>query len=266
MATPPEVMVEAALPALQSTRRPDGPHPLAIDCGLAHSVAHDIRSPLTAIQLCAETLSATDDPSLRHKYAVVIAEQARAIAWCLESLVALADAQEGHQRRLAPVNLTVVVDEALTEMDAVLATRGIRVVREYSGVARYALGVSCWLRQAVRGCLQAVFSVTPPGSCIWVTVDRPADAEAMPSFAAVTMVAGVGGAAAAGQLVEIPWRRLSMMAATRLARLQGGRVREVRVSRGTGLELIMPVVDPALTGSAAEPPDSAGYDTEDVAV
>ena len=209
-----------------------------IDEAFAHTIAHDLRSPLTAIQMCAESLMLGGDPSVREKYAAVIAEQAKSIARSLEDLVAVADGHAGNDDKRLRLDLGQMAEECLDELSGISAARDVTVFIDAPRGTHPVEMMDRGLRQAIRGCAQALICTVPAGCELLVEASGDEGGETVS-----LCLIGRDGAAVPGDRLEgleLPWHRLSLLTASRLIEMHGGSVSELREPGALGLRIVLP--------------------------
>ncbi len=220
----------------------DAPVPV-IESRFAHTIAHDLRSPLTAIQMCADALSMSEDAGLRRKYAVLISEQAKAIAWSLENLVALGDSQLWQQCPRQRVDLATVLVDCLEELREQSASRGVTVLQHLDAQDLRVVGVEAALRQALRGCIQVLMSISPQGAQLLIRGVRHLDSESGRHLVRIAIATRPDCALRAQRVdaLDLPWRRVTLMAAQSILREHGGSASETRSPDVLGLTIELPV-------------------------
>ena len=246
MALPLRVIEHDPEPALE-TPVPIPPLGL-IDPKLAHTVAHDLRSPLTAIQMCAESLALDNDTGLRERHVAMILGQARAIAWALDDLVALADDASWRSEGPGPVDLGVTARSALTDLEHALTARGIRMTCQVGPRTLIAWGHESALRRAVRACTDAVGMIAPPDGEVLVASVRDQRGAQKGAVAMEVGAAYRSGDSARMRLPGLPWHRLPLLAAVRVIADHGGTLTEVRAPGYIAARLTLPC--------APQPPDA----------
>lgn len=211
-----------------------------VDSEFAHMLAHDLRSPLTAIQMSADALFAGTEAAARERYAALIAEQARSIAWSLEDLVALADCEAWRAAPRRAVDLSALAERCLAELAGLAEARGLRLL---AGPASEddvcAWGVEPALHLAARGCARAILGAAPPGTQVAASAQR-AETTGPDRGAALTIRGRHPDPARGLGAIALPWHRTPLLAAARIAHEHGGALRELREEDAFGLELTLP--------------------------
>jgi len=223
---------------------------------LLASVAHELRSPLSAILSAVEMLRRHPGDRARVlETAAVIERSARAQVRTLGDLVDLSRLRTGGLRLKAGlVNLDVPVWEALARMQPLLEERRQHVVTHFSDPAPTIEGDSRRLRQIVESLLRHAVRASPPGSILEVRVDRT---ESRCVLEVIDAAAGMGpevrrdllqpADAVTGAAVLEP----GLAVARQLVELHGGELTAASRSDGGGstLRVTLPVCPPSLVGA-----------------
>jgi hypothetical protein len=202
-----------------------------------------MRTPLTAIQMCAELLATRDDPRQRARYAAVIAEQARSMTWSLENLVALADDLDEPQADLHSVDLVRVASACAADLETFAEARKVTIETPPPPARLEAPGREWALSQAMRACMQVLLALTREGGALRVGAqERDGRAEV------ALVIAGPAGEGSAEDrpdgmdALDLPWNRLSLLTAGKLVAQHGGQLCELRGPGGMGLRMVLPFV------------------------
>ena len=138
---------------------------------LMHTLAHELKSPIAAIQASAELLQEDMPPAERRKFLASILEQNARQRQLIDKLLALVRVEKQqrleHPERiaLAPLLAQVAQDAAAT-----LAARGVRVQLDADELL--VAGDALLLRQALGNLLDNAAGFAPPGSSIDLTARR----------------------------------------------------------------------------------------------
>ena len=214
-----------------------------IDGRFAHTVAHELRSPLTAIQMCADSIRRSDDAGARDRYASLIGEQARVIAWTLESLVAMANNPPRDSADPGSVDLGQVAQESVDDLAQIADARQLSLSSDLHAGTPSVQGGSDALRQAVRSCLHALVSSVPQGSSLSVGTSGPHTDQLgrQVCWVSVTARSPAGRETQRLHNLDLPWHRLSLLTASRLVEAHQGSVSESREPDVLGLRIAVPV-------------------------
>lgn len=213
-----------------------------IDSRFAHALAHEIRSPLTAIQMCAETLCTSQDEEMRTRYCGIIIDQAKFIAWTLEDLIALADAPIWCRSEHREVDLAELAERSMDEIARLAKTRGVELDRRLRSVVRPVLawGVPSALRQMVRCCLQTMLNQSSAGDALIVSL-LPQGDETLPE-GMVGMTVKVEQSpknAGSSEQTFVPWHRIALVTAARVAGEHRGMIGDLN-GDGPGIRMLLP--------------------------
>lgn len=226
--------------------------PQFIDRDFAHMLAHDLRSPLTAIQMAAEILAERDDPRLRTRLAGVVSDQARTIAWGLESLVMLADEERLQHATMEPLDLTAVLRGAAADLSSLSDSRQVATTLITASEPVMVAGVEHALRHAVRCVLHVLVSITPPGGQVTARlIAAPPDA---PSDGTTLTILAEAPEAGPGLPVDssgLPWHRLPLLSVCSLIAQHGGVVEPLGEWVGVTLRFALFPSNCARIGAAA---------------
>ncbi|MNM12733.1 Sensor protein CreC [compost metagenome] len=138
---------------------------------LMHTLAHELKSPIAAIQASAELLQEDMPPAERRQFLASILEQNARQRQLIDKLLALVRVEKQqrleHPERiaLAPLLAQVAQDAAAT-----LAARGVRVQLDADELL--VAGDALLLRQALGNLLDNAAGFAPPGSSIDLTARR----------------------------------------------------------------------------------------------
>jgi signal transduction histidine kinase len=97
------------------------------------AISHELRTPLTVISSAAENLvyGVVEGKQQLEQYGTVIGSQARKLFDMVEQILLFAAIREGHQRySLRPMEVTEVVDAALSSTSDLVRTAGFRVEQD----------------------------------------------------------------------------------------------------------------------------------------
>jgi len=154
---PPRAVVHLSAVPLGDADRPLGVAAFVADVSEMHriesvrrdfvaNVSHELKTPIGALEVLAETLVAEDDPAVTRPLAERIVKEAERLARIVDDLLdlSLIETQEAPPR--APVPLDVLVDDAVDQLRPAAAAAGINL-QVHPGVTG-AL-VSCDRRQVV---------------------------------------------------------------------------------------------------------------------
>lgn len=91
------------------------------------NLSHELKTPLGALSLLAETLDGEDDPEVVSRLTSRLGSEARRFARLVDDLLDLSRIESGGTGTLVPVPLSAIVDEAVEGFEETAAARGITV-------------------------------------------------------------------------------------------------------------------------------------------
>lgn len=127
--------------------------------------SHELRTPLTSVITNLEMLADTDDPDNAEAAAAAL-RSARRMRGLVADLLALARADEPREGPRDAVDLAAVVDDAVAEVEDLLAEHQLTVDAQKTVV----LGRRDDLQRVVRNLLENAARHTPPGTAVRVEV------------------------------------------------------------------------------------------------
>ena len=132
---------------------------------LMHTLAHELKSPIAAIQASAELLQEDMAPAERRQFLASILEQNARQRQLIDKLLALVRVEK-QQRLDAPerIALAPLLAQAAQDAAAALAARGLHLQMRVEEV--YVAGDALLLRQALGNLLDNAAGFAPTGSCI----------------------------------------------------------------------------------------------------
>jgi len=218
-----------------------------VDSKLAHRIAHDIRSPLTAIHMCSEAIAMNGDAGARAKYSRIIVEQANAIAWALENLLILVDERLWDPSSESKTDLGAVLRTSLADLGGPQVRRFVGAAEAMPPGTVFVVGVADILRQALRGCLRAIGAICPRDDGARLVVRHVQDACVPADMVCLQFLACPDQDARRPGMPELqlPWDNAEMLAATRIIGEHGGMLSETRQDTGYGIQVMLPLYSPS---------------------
>ena len=138
---------------------------------LMHTLAHELKSPIAAIQASAELLQEDMPPAERRRFLASILEQNARQRQLIDKLLALVRVEKQqrleHPERIA---LAPLLAQVAQDAHATLAARGVRLLLDADEL--FVAGDALLLRQALGNLLDNAAGFAPPGSCIDLTARR----------------------------------------------------------------------------------------------
>ena len=91
------------------------------------NVSHELKTPIGALEVLAETLAAEDDPAVTRPLAERIVKEAERLARIVDDLLDLSLIETQEAPRRTPVPLEVLVDDAVEQLRPTAAAAGINL-------------------------------------------------------------------------------------------------------------------------------------------
>jgi len=140
------------------------------------NVSHELKTPVSALGLLAETLAAQDDPAVIHRLSHRMQEEAFRVNRVIEDLLDLSriESEERPARELIPVHL--IVAEAVERVRSVADLRGVDIQVEEPPHDDAVLGDRRQLVSALHNLLENAVKYSDAGSTVEVDVVSADDA------------------------------------------------------------------------------------------
>lgn len=137
-------------------------------------VSHQIRTPLTAINLLVPTIEGARDEAERARALRELESLVDRVGWLVTTLLKLAKADAGAIRvQAVPVDAARLVQEAVAPLAGALDLRGITVQVDVQPGATFT-GDAAWSAEALGNVLKNCMEHTPAGGTIQVSVTEDA--------------------------------------------------------------------------------------------
>jgi two-component system, OmpR family, sensor histidine kinase SenX3 len=177
---PPKAVVHLSAVPMGTAARPLGVAAFVADVSEVHriesvrrdfvaNVSHELKTPIGALEVLAETLVAEDDPSITRPLADRIVKEAERLARIVDDLLDLSLIETQEAPRRSPVPLEVLVDDSVDQLRPAAAAAGINL-QLHPGVTG-AL-VACDRRQvviAISNLIDNAVKYSEPGSPVTVS-------------------------------------------------------------------------------------------------
>lgn len=183
------------------------------------NAGHEMKTPLGALAILAETLGDTDDPETRRRLVGRLISEANRMASVVDDIVTLADI-ESLETPFDSVKVGDVIDEATSRVSVVAAEAGVNVDLEGADCSAVVIGNMEQLTSAVVNLLENAIKYSPSGEDAAVSVSVRCDDDQ------VTIAVSDRGSGISMEHVDRIFERFY--------RVQSGRG---RLSGGTGLGL-----------------------------
>ncbi len=136
------------------------------------NVSHELKTPIGALALLAETLAATDDPAEAERRTDLLIEEAHRLGRVIDDLLELSEV-EGRDRRRAPVDLSALVEEVVAKLTRHAEQVGVQIELELAP-DQICLADSLQLGSAVTNLVDNALKYADGHSPVTVAV-RPGD-------------------------------------------------------------------------------------------
>jgi two-component system sensor histidine kinase SenX3 len=177
---PPRAVVHLSAVPIGAADRPLGVAAFVADVSDVHriesvrrdfvaNVSHELKTPIGALEVLAETLVAEDDPAITRPLAERIVKEAERLARIVDDLLDLSLIETQEAPRRSPTPLEVLVDDAVDQLRPAAAAAGINL-QVHPGVTG-AL-VACDRRQvvsAIANLIDNAVKYSEPGSPVTVS-------------------------------------------------------------------------------------------------
>lgn len=138
-----------------------------------HTLTHELKSPLAAIQGSAELLQESLPEAERQRFAGHIQRQAERLRLLIDKLLGLADVEQMRALTVRePVDLGALTREVLARLEPRCRLKGLRVVAELDGGNGRVQGDRFLLGQALQNLLDNAIEFSPAGGELKVSLKR----------------------------------------------------------------------------------------------
>lgn len=117
------------------------------------NVSHELRTPIGALGLLAETLAFEDDPTVRHRLANRIQNEAFRVAKIIDDLLDLSRIESDGAHSLLPVSLVDLANEVIDQIAPAAELAGVEIALECDIPDKTILGDRRQLRSALANLL-----------------------------------------------------------------------------------------------------------------
>jgi two-component system sensor histidine kinase SenX3 len=139
------------------------------------NLSHELKTPLGALSLLAETLDGEDDPEVVARLTGRLGTEARRFSRLVDDLLDLSRIEAGATGALTPVPLAGVLDEATEGFDGTAKARGINLEVEQTDPSVWVAANRRDLASAVANLVDNAIKYSEPGASVHVSADRQGD-------------------------------------------------------------------------------------------
>jgi two-component system sensor histidine kinase SenX3 len=136
------------------------------------NLSHELKTPLGALSLLAETLEGEDDPEVVARLTGRLGAEARRLSRMVDDLLDLSRIEAGATGTLVPVSLAAVMDEALEGFHEPAAARGIKLHVSPPAEDLSVLASRRDLVSAVANLIDNAISYSEPGGTVYLSAGR----------------------------------------------------------------------------------------------
>jgi two-component system sensor histidine kinase SenX3 len=147
----------------------------AVRTDFVANISHELKTPVGAIGLLAETLQAEDDPEVSERLATRIQNEAIRVGRTIEDLLELSRIELGQVSALAPVAVDDIVLEAVERMRPAAEQAGISVIADAVPDDLVVAGERRQLTSALSNLLDNAVKYSDPGGSVEVAAVAEGD-------------------------------------------------------------------------------------------
>ena len=139
------------------------------------NLSHELKTPLGALSLLAETLDGEEDPDVVARLTARVGAEATRFSRIVDDLLDLSRIEAGATGSLSEVALSAVIDEAVEGFQEPAAARGIRLEVTRPGPVLNVMANRRDLVSAVANLVDNAIKYSEPGAAVYVDADRRGD-------------------------------------------------------------------------------------------
>jgi two-component system, OmpR family, sensor histidine kinase SenX3 len=136
------------------------------------NLSHELKTPLGALSLLAETLDGEDDPEVVTRLTSRLGAEARRFSRIVDDLLDLSRIEAGATGTLAPTTLSATIGEAVEGFQEQAATRNIRLEVSPVDGEIFVMANRRDLASAVANLVDNAIKYSEPGGAVYVGGDR----------------------------------------------------------------------------------------------
>ena len=150
----------------------------AVRTDFVANISHELKTPIGAMSVLAETLTQTDDAEVVARLSGKISDEAMRVGRLIDDLLELSRLEYGGQVLSAQMSVADVVSEAVERTQTLADGRGITLVRADSEPGSTVIGDRRQLVSALQNLLENAIKYSDPGTSVEVSV-RIADGDVL---------------------------------------------------------------------------------------
>lgn len=136
------------------------------------NLSHELKTPLGALSLLAETLDGEEDPDVVTRLTARIGDEATRFSRIVDDLLDLSRIEAGGTATLGPVALSAIVDEAAESFHELAAARSNKLAVEPVEPDLSVMGNRRDLVSALANLVDNAIKYSEPGGAVWVETGR----------------------------------------------------------------------------------------------
>jgi two-component system sensor histidine kinase SenX3 len=136
------------------------------------NISHELKTPVGALGLLAETLAFEDDPEVVHRLAAKMQHEAFRVSDTIDDLLQLSQIEAGEPPTREPVPVDLVVADAVDRTRSAAELREVRLVVDLTPAELSVVGDRRQLVSAVANLCDNAVKYSDPGSAVTVSAHR----------------------------------------------------------------------------------------------
>ncbi|MEN9801038.1 MAG: hypothetical protein RLZ37_163, partial [Actinomycetota bacterium] len=150
----------------------------AVRTDFVANISHELKTPIGAMSVLAETLTQTDDAEVVARLSGKISDESMRVGRLIDDLLELSRLEYGGQTLEAKMSVSDIISEAVDRTQTLADGREIRFITPESDLGEMVIGDRRQLVSALQNLLENAIKYSDPGTSVEVSVRR-ADGEVM---------------------------------------------------------------------------------------
>jgi two-component system sensor histidine kinase SenX3 len=150
----------------------------AVRTDFVANISHELKTPIGAMSVLAETLTQTDDAEVVARLSGKISDESMRVGRLIDDLLELSRLEYGGQKLEAKMSVSDIISEAVDRTQTLADGREIRFITPESDLGEMVIGDRRQLVSALQNLLENAIKYSDPGTSVEVSVRR-ADGEVM---------------------------------------------------------------------------------------
>jgi two-component system sensor histidine kinase SenX3 len=150
----------------------------AVRTDFVANISHELKTPIGAMSVLAETLTQTDDAEVVARLSGKISDESMRVGRLIDDLLELSRLEYGGQTLEAKMSVSDIISEAVDRTQTLADGREIRLITPESDLGEMVIGDRRQLVSALQNLLENAIKYSDPGTSVEVSVRR-ADGEVM---------------------------------------------------------------------------------------